>query len=104
MNSIKKVSGIVGEIASASKEQAAGIEQVNMALTKMDESTQQNAALVEQAAATAKGMEHQSQQLITEVSYFRTEASSAAMDPPGVACRPMSVIDDERNIVVSRAA
>ena len=77
MNSIKKVSGIVGEIATASKEQAAGIEQVNMALTKMDESTQQNAALVEEAAAAAKGMEHQSQQLITEVSYFRTEESGA---------------------------
>lgn len=104
MNSIKKVSGIVGEIASASKEQAAGIEQVNMALTKMDESTQQNAALVEQAAAAAKGMEHQSQQLITEVSYFRTDESSAETHQPGVAYRPMSVLDAERNIVISRAA
>jgi methyl-accepting chemotaxis protein len=104
MNSIKKVSGIVGEIATASKEQAAGIEQVNMALTKMDESTQQNAALVEEAAAAAKGMEHQSQQLITEVSYFRTEESNATAHDPGVAHRSFAAVGSDANLSLSRAA
>jgi len=104
MSSIKKVSGIVGEIAAASREQAAGIEQVNMALTKMDESTQQNAALVEQAAAAAKGMEHQSQQLITEVSYFRTDESSAGTHQPGATYRPAAAGESETNIAMSRAA
>ena len=78
MESIKKVSSIVGQIASASTEQASGIEQVNNAVTQMDQTTQQNAALVEQAAAAAKGMEHQSQQLIVEISYFCVDASDAA--------------------------
>lgn len=102
MNSIKKVSGIVGEIATASKEQAAGIEQVNMALTKMDESTQQNAALVEEAAAAAKGMEHQSQQLINEVSYFRTEESDA--QDAAASHRSYSAPNHDTNVPMSRAA
>jgi methyl-accepting chemotaxis protein len=48
---VKHVADIIGEIAAASIEQATGIDQVNEAVTSMDESTQQNAALVEQAAA-----------------------------------------------------
>jgi methyl-accepting chemotaxis protein len=55
---IKKVAEIVADIASASVEQVAGIEQVNKALTQMDEVTQQNSALVEENAATAKRLEH----------------------------------------------
>jgi methyl-accepting chemotaxis protein len=104
VNSITKVSGIVGEIATASKQQAAGIEQVNLALTRMDESTQQNAALVEEAAAAAKGMEHQSQQLIDEVSYFRTDTSSAATHQHDVAHRSAPMPVSKTNISMSRAA
>ena len=54
MESIKKVAEIVSDIASASVEQSTGIEQVNKALSQMDEVTQQNSALVEENAATAK--------------------------------------------------
>ncbi len=103
MVSIKKVSGIVGEIAAASSEQATGIEQVNQALTVMDESTQQNAALVEEAAAAAKGMEHQSQQLITEVSYFRTgEAETSAPAAEANRYSERAVADQQSSI--ARAA
>ena len=59
LESIKKVAEIVSDIAAASAEQSTGIEQVNKALAQMDEVTQQNSALVEENAATAKTLEHQ---------------------------------------------
>jgi len=71
VESIKKVAGIVSDIASASAEQAAGIEQINKALTQMDEVTQQNSALVEQNAATAKTLEQQARAMDEQVSVFR---------------------------------
>lgn len=52
MAAVKKVTDIVGEIAAASSEQSTGIDQVNRAVSQMDETTQQNASLVEEAAAT----------------------------------------------------
>ena len=60
VNSIKKVAKLVSDIATASTEQSTGIEQINRALTQMDEVTQQNSALVEENAATAKTLEQQS--------------------------------------------
>jgi len=63
MSSIKKVSDIVAEIAAASREQSAGIEQVNRAVMQMDELTQQNAALVEQATAASQAMAEQARDL-----------------------------------------
>ncbi len=70
MESVRKVTDIVAEIAAASDEQASGIEQVNRAVSQMDAVTQQNAALVEQAAAASKSMEHQTQELVSQVSFF----------------------------------
>ena len=55
--SVQRVTDIMGEIAAASAEQADGIEQVNRAVSQMDEVTQQNAALVEEAAAAAGSMD-----------------------------------------------
>jgi methyl-accepting chemotaxis protein len=83
VDSIKKVAGIVSEIAAASAEQATGLEQVNKALAQMDEVTQQNSALVEENAATAKTLEEQSQGMDERVSFFRLEAGapSAAAAP-----------------------
>jgi methyl-accepting chemotaxis protein len=57
--SVKKVSDIVAEIAAASREQSSGIEQVNRAVMQMDELTQQNAALVEEATAASQAMAEQ---------------------------------------------
>ncbi|MGF6999642.1 methyl-accepting chemotaxis protein [Paraburkholderia sp. GAS32] len=68
---IKQVSGIVGEITSASEDQSQGIGQVNQAVIQMDEVTQRNAALVEQAAAAAHSLEEQAQNLKESVSVFR---------------------------------
>ncbi|VXB13209.1 Methyl-accepting chemotaxis protein II [Burkholderia sp. 8Y] len=74
---IQRVTDIMGEIASASNEQSRGIEQVNQAISQMDEVTQQNAALVEEAAAAAGSMEDQAKQLTAAVSVFRTAQTLA---------------------------
>jgi methyl-accepting chemotaxis protein len=63
VTSVKKVSDIIAEIAAASREQSAGIEQVNQAVMQMDEMTQQNAALVEQATAASQSMAEQARAL-----------------------------------------
>ena len=78
VNSVKRVSDIIGEIAAASIEQSAGIDQVNNAITQMDEVTQQNAALVEQAAAAAESLREQSDGLMDAVSVFKIEGATSA--------------------------
>jgi methyl-accepting chemotaxis protein len=81
VDSIKKVAEIVSDIAAASAEQSSGIDQVNIALTQMDEVTQQNSALVEENAAAAKALEQQSQAMDQQVRFFRlgdVRAASAA--------------------------
>jgi methyl-accepting chemotaxis protein len=65
----------MGEISAASDEQRRGIEQVNVAVTQMDQVTQQNAALVEEALAAAHAMAEQSQTLREVVSFFRAHAA-----------------------------
>ena len=75
--SVKQVSGIMGEISTASLEQDSGIEQINQAVAQMDESTQQNAALVEQAAAAAASLADQAHRLTQAVSMFRLSRPAA---------------------------
>jgi methyl-accepting chemotaxis protein len=85
VESVKKVTDIVAEIAAASQEQSAGIEQVNKAVMQMDQTTQQNAALVEEAAAASKSMEDQAVNLTQLVGFFRagnTPPSPAQGDAP----------------------
>lgn len=71
VQAVRRVTDIMGEISAASSEQSHGIEQVSRAVTQMDEVTQQNAALVEQAAAAAASMEDQAHQLDAAVAAFR---------------------------------
>ena len=71
VDSIRKVSEVIKEIAVASHEQSEGIDQVNLAITQMDEVTQQNAALVEEAAAASKSMQMQGDNLVKVVSVFK---------------------------------
>ena len=78
VDSVKKVSDIVAEIAAASKEQSDGINQVNIALLQMDEMTQQNASLVEEAAAASEAMGAQAQELDALVSFFKLNDSDYA--------------------------
>lgn len=73
MEGIKKVAEIVAEISAASQEQSSSIDQVNKAVVQMDDMTQQNAALVEQSAASSRSMEERSSSLVETVNYFRTE-------------------------------
>ncbi|WP_267223553.1 methyl-accepting chemotaxis protein [Dyella silvae] len=77
VDSVKKVTDIVAEIAAASQEQSAGIDQVNHAVLQMDEMTQQNAALVEEAAAAARAMQEQAGELARQVSFFQLGQSGA---------------------------
>ena len=71
VDSVKKVTDIVAEIAAASHEQSAGIEQVNNAVMQMDEVTQQNATLVEEASAAARAMQEQAGLLTCQVGFFK---------------------------------
>ncbi len=71
LGSVKKVSDIISEIAASSQEQSDGIVQVNRALLQMDEMTQQNASLVEEAAAASEAMGTQAEELTSLVSYFK---------------------------------
>jgi len=67
---VKKVTDIVFEIAAASQEQSAGIDQVNKAVTQMDEMTQMNASLVEEAASASKSLEDQAAQMNDRMAFF----------------------------------
>ena len=71
VTSIKSVNDIMSEIAAASAEQSAGIDEIGKAVTQMDSMTQQNAALVEQAAASAESMQNQADQLTSRVATFQ---------------------------------
>ncbi|NDP60350.1 MAG: hypothetical protein GZ090_13450 [Oxalobacteraceae bacterium] len=79
VTSVQRVTDIMGEISSASAEQTRGIEQINMAITEMDDVTQQNAALVEQAAAAAQSMQDQARHLSGVVSIFRLDGTGVAL-------------------------
>lgn len=71
VTAVKQVTDIMSEIAAASAEQSSGIEQVNIAITQMDEVTQQNAALVEEAAAASSSMQDQAANLASTVAVFK---------------------------------
>lgn len=78
VSSVQRVTDIMGEITAASVEQSAGIDQVNQAVTSMDEVTQQNAALVEEAAAAAESLVEQAVSLIETVSVFRLSGAQGS--------------------------
>jgi len=91
MSSVKKVSDIVAEIAAASREQSSGIEQVNKAVTQMDEMTQQNAALVEQATAASQSMADQARELNQLMARYRlSERDIAAAAAATASARAQS--------------
>jgi methyl-accepting chemotaxis protein len=75
--SIRRVNDIMGEITAASSEQSNGVNQVSEAVTQMDQTTQQNAALVEEMAAAASSLRNQAGELVNTVSVFRTSDGSA---------------------------
>ena len=97
---VKKVGDRVSEIASASKEQAQGISQVNKAILQMDEMTQGNAALVEEASATSEAVGAQAQHLIDLVSSFNTgnENNTDVEEIKAVSVEKVGIISDSQQI------
>jgi methyl-accepting chemotaxis protein len=104
VESIKEVAGVVSGIAAASIEQATGIEQVNKALAQMDEVTQQNSALVEENAATAKTLEDQSKSMNEQVSAFNIGDGMAAGESVHRAGTPKRQAETIRPKLASPAA
>jgi methyl-accepting chemotaxis protein len=90
--SVKRVTDIMSEIANASQEQSAGIEQVNLSIIEMDSMTQQNAALVEEAAAAAQSLQDQASELAHVVSIFKlVEGEETQVKPkPAVVAAPVA--------------
>ncbi|MEZ2296801.1 methyl-accepting chemotaxis protein [Variovorax sp. RCC_210] len=78
VGSVRRVTDIMGEITTASQEQTSGIEQINQAISQMDQVTQQNAALVEEASATAQLLQEQADGLVKAVRVFRADAGQVA--------------------------
>jgi methyl-accepting chemotaxis protein len=95
VTSVQRVADIISEIAAASAEQTTGIDQVNQAVTSMDEVTQQNAALVEEAAAAAESLLEQANQLSDVVGVFKIDGVSSerrvSHSPMRSSPRPSSV-------------
>lgn len=85
IGSVQGVSSIMSEIASASREQSSGIAQVNIAVTQMDEVTQQNAALVEQAAAAAGSLRDQTLKMVQALTVFKLDRKHQAAAHSGLA-------------------
>jgi methyl-accepting chemotaxis protein len=81
VTAVKKVTDIVADISAASREQSSGIEQVNKAVMQMDETTQQNAALVEQAAAASQAIVEQAQALNEIIARYRVGEDDAVSAP-----------------------
>ncbi len=90
--SIKRVNDIMNEIAAASAEQSSGIDEVSKAVSQMDEMTQQNAALVEEAAAAAESMRNQASDLNNRVGTFKLSESDVITRT--AASEPKSLVDD----------
>ncbi|WP_341915274.1 methyl-accepting chemotaxis protein [Ferrovibrio terrae] len=85
VQSIRQVSVIVAEIAGASREQAKGLDQINDAIASMDDTTQRNAALVEETHASARALSSQAQELAALVGFFRLSAASNVVPLPVAA-------------------
>jgi len=88
VESISAVATIVSEIATATNEQATGLDEISRALAQMDSVTQQNSALVEENAATAKTLEQQAQAMREQVAYFQTGEAGKAARTATMPARP----------------
>lgn len=114
VKSAQRVADLMGEITAASEEQHTGIEQVNHAVAQMDQVTQQNAALVEEAAAASRSLGEQGRQLTEAIAFFRLDAAEnrrervqSRVSPEAaapVAVRPARPIAAARTAVASESA
>jgi methyl-accepting chemotaxis protein len=107
VTSIQRVTDVMAEITSANLEQSSGIEQVNEAIIQIDDMTQQNAALVEQAAAAAQSLQDQASNLIELVSVFQLDGRQlgmAASPSQGPSPRTIDVTPPQRQLPGRMAA
>lgn len=95
VTSVKRVSTVVGEITTSSNEQSVGIEEVNRAISQMDQTTQQNAALVEEAAAAAQSLHDQAERLTEVVGVFKLGNSSDSTASKGGGAAPRNQPHDD---------
>jgi methyl-accepting chemotaxis protein len=91
VTNVQKVTDFVSAIAAASHEQATGIDQVNLAVTQMDSTTQQNAALVEESTAASKNMEAQAESLMKQMSFFSVSSDTVPATVAGKRTAPGQV-------------
>jgi len=103
VNAVEDVSNMISDIDSAGKEQSAGIGEVSAAVSQMDEMTQQNAALVEQASASSKSMEDQAQMLLEQVSFFNNGEQKQASAVGSDISRPQKLHSTVTPIPTARA-
>lgn len=87
VESVKRVSDMISEITAAGQEQSTGVDQINNAIMQMDSVTQQNAALVEEAAAAAATMQDQAENLVKVVSVFKLDQNNYSAPQPRPAAR-----------------
>jgi methyl-accepting chemotaxis protein len=104
VGSIERVTSIMRDITAAGQEQEAGIEQINQAVTEMDTVTQQNAALVEQAAAASAALQEQAAQLAQVVSIFRLDHHPAAPARVPAAMAPRAPLVKPKAVAAVPAA
>ena len=103
VDSVKRVTDIMGEIMSASQEQTAGIEQINQAIAQMDQVTQQNAALVEEAAAAAQSLQDQAGTLSGVVGVFELGNAATAQHAAPVATQAAAMPVKAPRVAAPRA-
>jgi methyl-accepting chemotaxis protein len=89
---VRRVSDLMTEISAAAQQQSDDIQQMNHAVDLIDQGTQQNAALVEEASAAARSMEEQSSQLLQTVAGFRVHAGAGAAHGHGVHAPALRVV------------
>ena len=96
VTSVKQVAELISDIAAASVEQSTGVNEINTAVTQMDDMTQQNAALVEENTAAAQSMVEQAEELATLVSFFRLDEGAEHPHASGHGAAPVRVIALEK--------
>jgi methyl-accepting chemotaxis protein len=94
----------VSDIATASAEQATGLDEIGKALAQMDEATQRNSALVEENAATAHTLEEQAKSMDEQVAYFRTEEEAVAAVPGRTAAPKRPAVQPAPKPIREKAA
>ncbi len=104
VSAVKKVSDIIAEIAAAGQEQSSGIEQVNKAVMQMDEMTQQNAALVEEAASASESMEEQAKGMLKLMDFFHVGDSGTSYANEEPRSRPRAAAPSSQQRAPARSA